>query len=405
MEEINGSFEYHSLEENDLLRYMTDKNKIFSALEELSHIQTELSQNPRADLCYLSNQTSRIFNGLGVDVPTTLISQESVDQDRQLAVEDVLTTIGNGTQRLLNFVARIDSFVFNKLMWGGKRLKSMVSMISGEVSTSFSNAQGLPNSNHGEFMPSRDMGKILATRNGKAISFQSTKEILENHIEALEGFFKNREILAILHDSDLDTYKTQIERAVKKTANSGDQVKKNAEKTRDNLAGLLEKMYQSFKKFSGKPLADGKTLYFEFDHNVANNWAFHQDTFQIKVIPNAGYMPASEAKLLSKSEALKLCELNTKLLRLYKDADDWVSHINKMRQTAYDLSAISVLIGTVGMAVAPFIAIVGMLVVWVMKMINLVQEIVAAFSYTSSSLSYYAIRESCNYIDKSLANS
>lgn len=378
---------------------MQDIEQLQTALESLSKITEYVISNDNYSLTAVTEELGSLYHSLGLDVVMPTVSLESLQSvDRKVATESILDNIRDGFSRIMNMFLWVDDFIHRKLLWGFKSFKNLVSMIGSDIDTAIENAATLPNSTKEVITIRRGVGTHLRTPNGGRLTHKIAKEILSNHIEVLENFLSQKEILQALHGEDLEYFRKVTSDAIRnKTTDKSSIAKANA-----NMADNLTKIFQDFKTFRGRPLADGKTLQVEFDQEAPERLIFYKDLFQMSVVSNHTYTRPFEAIRLNKKEGQELAQMSKRLHQLYKKVDDYTVHISFLRQTIIKLDMTQLFVVPVtAIVLGPFLAAIISLGVGIATLIHMVCVIIRTIGYTASSLSYYAIRESCNYIKDS----
>lgn len=384
------------LTESELDEKLKDTEYLQNALESLQDIALTVGQDPNYNIVQVKQRLRSVYDTIGLET----ISLESVDNfDRKVATETILDNIRDGFSRIMNLFLSIDDFIGRKLLWGFKSFKNLVTMIGSDVEDAIQNAQQLPTSTKEIISIKKSIGTHLRTPDNKDLNFQYADEIITNHINILDGFLRQKELVSILHGEDLDYFRRVTSHAIagKKTV-SGD-----IEKRKKDLASEMTNIFTYYKNFRGKPLANGKTLYVEFDKDAPDRLIFYKDMFQMNIVSAHRTTRPFDAKRLNKSEGQKLAAKIKRLHSLYKEVDDYTAHITFLRQQLYKLYTAQIFVVPASMIVlGPFLAAIISLGISIASFINQILQLIKLVGYTASSLSYYAIREGCNYIKASL---
>lgn len=382
--------------ELELTRLMQNMGEMQQALEQLSIIYLNVYDNKNIDLKLAKQQTDSILYNVGLEELSNKVSLEDYGcMSREVALEDLLQTIKNGMSRIFNFYSVIGNFIDDKVMYGLKTIKQLVTNISGDVEKAREYAERLKPSSKDIYV-NKDIQRYLQTKNGKPLDGKHVSEILQNHIDLLKDINSYDGFIKILSGKDLDKFRELM-------SDVSDGTKRKYPDNLDKkIVEDMRKIFDHFKHYHGKPLADGMTPFIEFDDAAANNPILYKDFFQIDIVKNANYKRPLEAKSITSSEGKKIVSQIQELLKLYKDTEDWSHHVRFIRQKLLTLDVYSwanAIITPIGLNILVAIGLaIGSLiytVLWLFKV----------FGYTSSSLSYYAVRESCQYLKISATHS
>lgn len=383
---------------SDLIEAEGQLNQATEALERFGEVYAYLTSGKNISVEYAKEQIESTYRMVGLKSEAKNIAAESYSSmSKEVAIESLIDTVKNGISRVLNAFVRLQDFLNNKLSLAFRNVKSFVTFTESDINKTENKIQLLDKKSR-DFVPSKKIRSYLKTRNGHPLEFKDVKEILDNHIDVLTKLTNNSEILKSLRGDDLDTYRILVTKAVRNSRNL-DEEEINSEK--EYIIDTLEKIYKDFRGFYKKPLADGKTLLFEFDNEGAERFAHFQDIFTVSVVNNHSYISPMDGKTLTRSEADQLMGKIRQLKDLYTSVEDFALYTNDLRRKIDKIDFASLLASVLSVIAGPIVHLV-QVGLFIASFLTSVVAIVRTIGYTTSSLSYYAVRESCRYIRESI---
>lgn len=388
-----------SSDNSDLQELESQLSQATEALEKFGKVYSYLTSGKNVSIDYAKEELYTTFKMIGLQREASTIATEAYSEmPKEIAIESLIDTIKNGISRVLNAFVRLQDFIMGKLSLAFRNVRSFVAFTDSDINKTQTKIQLLDKTSR-DFVPSKKIRRYLKTKNGQTLDYKATNEILQNHIDILNKLVTNKEILQSMRGEDLDTYRMLVTKAVR---NSRLVDKKEIDNESEYLVGQLEKIYREFRSFYKKPLADGKTLLFEFDDKGAERFAQYEDIFKVSVVNNYSYIMPMDGKTLTRNEAEHIIDKARQLKDLYTSVSDYSEHFNDLRRKLNIINLTNLLGGLLVASGAPIANIV-LLGVGVARFLNDLAYIVRYLGYTTSSLSYYAVRESCRYIRESAA--
>ena len=374
-------------------------NQATEALERFGEVYAYLVSGKNISIEYAKEEIESTYRMVGLKSEAKNIATESYESmPKQLAIESLIDAVKNGISRVLNAFVRLQDFLGNKLSVAFRKLKSFVTFTESDINKTENKIQ-LLDKKPKDFIPSKKIRSYLMTKNGHPLEFKDVKEILDNHIDILTKLTNNSEILKSLRGDDLDTYRILVTKAVRNSRNLDE---KEIDDEREYLIDTLEKIYRDFRNFYKKPLAAGKTLVFEFDSEGAERFVHYQDIFKVSVVNNYSYISPMDGKTLTRNEAEQVIAKVRQLKELYTSVEDLSLYTNDLRRSINKLTLADLFTSILSAVAGPVIHLVKM-GLFIAAFLTSIVAVIRVLGYTTSSLSYYAVRESCRYIRESAA--
>lgn len=279
-------------------------NKLTTALEGLYILSTGVESKEHVSLEYAKVQLDQIFNSIGLEDSEAMSMESLLISDENIARENILTSIKNGTARILNLIAKINELADNLFGSGLRLVTGMGYRLDKQIEQAKANIINLPKRNAGIVDLSIKSAKQLSTKNGNTATFNDIKTLLSNHVNFTEKITKSRTLINMLESGKLDEFRKIMTAISKEQDTKKLKIEVNSEKKK--LIKEVESLFHEFKNFDGRALFNGKTLEFSFDEEAAERFVFYKDFYDISVKNNPNYLPPKDIKGLTQDEAKEL---------------------------------------------------------------------------------------------------